>query len=71
MTVAGKLQPDPAFAPPEYRKSAGRPQKQQERAYVRKTDTLREYKACGGTGHFAMTCVEEDRLDLRLAYGSF
>jgi ribosomal protein L32 len=59
MAVAGKLVPDIRIAPPDFKRSAGRPtKKRKERSAMRKTSTKRECKACGGYGHFHTTCTQ-------------
>ena len=58
MAVAGKLQANEYFCPPDYKRPAGRPTKQRkERSQLRTTNTKRECKACGELGHFAVSCV--------------
>lgn len=57
MTVAGKLTVDDGFAPPDCKRSAGRPaKKRKDQSHMRKPDTVRRCKACGDTGHFAIAC---------------
>jgi len=58
LCVAGKLQANEQFLPPDHRRPAGRPaKKRKERSHLRMTDTVRVCKACGGDGHFASTCT--------------
>ena len=54
MCLAGKLQADSTFIPPEYKRSAGRPTKRCDGHHiVTKPMTCH---ACGGEGHFAKGC---------------
>jgi MULE transposase domain len=57
MVVGDKLSIDDTFAPPNFKKPAGRPaKKRKERRHFR-TDKQRECQACGGFGHYALTCT--------------
>ena len=51
------VEADPFFAPPDYRKPAGRPTKaRKDRSSMNKTDRLNTCGACGGPGHSYRTC---------------
>ena len=54
MSMAGKLTVDETFAPPEFKPSAGRPQK--KRKQHGESATKRMCKACGLMGHYALSC---------------
>jgi hypothetical protein len=58
MVVAGKLTVDETLTPPDFRRPAGRPaKKRKDRSFLKKTDVVRECKACGQTGHYAVSCT--------------
>ena len=59
MCLAGQLEPNPNYCPPEFKRGVGRPgKKRKDRSAMRSTEVRRECKACGALGHFAMSCTQ-------------
>ena len=57
--LLGQLKPNENFCPPEYKRGAGCPsKKRKEQSTMRSTEVKRECKACGGLGHFAVSCQQ-------------